>query len=642
MARELTVLRDVRIPTQESGVTLSADLFVVLDGEPAPALITLLPYRNDAASGIEFDETLRWLAARGYACLLVDFRGTGSSDGEQRPPFDATEADDAVAAIAWAAQQPWCNGNVGMWGMSYGAIMALRTAARAPAHLKAILAIEGALDPERDFIHPAGSEGCLGSVGVWGTETLLNQMLPPLHDFGGASQQRRWEIRVQVAEPWLVDIVRHGPGHPVWRSRAIDASKIAVPSFIVAGWRDLFCDASLRAYEAIDAPKKLLVGPWMHTCPDGSPYLPIEFRALALRWWDYWLKGLMNGLMQEPPVTVYVQGARPEWRNLSAWSPEESSETFVTTENFALTQVSTKRREAEGSFSSTLPWTPDPTVGALAGLWGFPTSGFGLPADQHDDDVRCILTTSAPLESDALLGGRSVVLLKWSAPHAPQRVVARMTDVDENGVSTLISTGVLSSSEPAAIHEVVLNATCYRVPCGHRLRVALGNSDFPRLWPTGTAEDGARGTARLSGVELRLTKLRESQGTITVLSSPAGVVVGQSPLTLHMQPSWKVNRDMITQSVSVEVGQHSVAFTPNRDHMLELDGKVLARVSRDVPRAASARCTYVATIRMKAGDTVIVRVTTLLNCGAAHAFAMITSNDQTVFSREWHALRQQE
>ena len=257
---EVEVVRDVRIPTGQRGVSLAADVYRPLRAEPGPALVTVLPYRKDAWAGLMNGGHLRRLAASGYSALLVDLRGTGSSGGRARPPFHPDEADDGVAAVMWAAAQSWCDGSVGMWGHSYGALMAMRTAARQPAALKAIVPVMGMSDPERDFVHPSGRRGNLSSFGVWGLHTLLTQLLPPQRagsePAGRAAQRRRWRAR-RDAEPYVVDLVRHGPGDPVWRERVVDAARITVPAFCIGGWQDLFCAGhgpGLRADDWAEAP----------------------------------------------------------------------------------------------------------------------------------------------------------------------------------------------------------------------------------------------------------------------------------------------------------------------------------------------------------------------------------------------------
>jgi putative CocE/NonD family hydrolase len=630
------VRRNIRIPTRDDpGITLSADLFIAITIDPVPAVITVLPYRKDADAGIGCDAHYRWLASHGYGCLLVDFRGTGSSDGDQRPPFDPTEVDDAVAAIEWAAAQLWCSGKVGMWGMSYGAIMTLRTGTVRPAPLKAILPIEGLLDPERDFVHPAGSAGCMGSLSLWGTETFLNQMLPPLHDYGTHDEQRRWRHRRQISEPWLLDLRRHGPGHPIWQSRIIDPSKIAVPAFCVAGWRDIFCDASLRAYELISTPKKLLVGPWMHSLPDGSLFEAIEFRTLVLRWWDQWLKGIDTGLMDELPVTLFVQGSRPGWRQLASWPPVARGRLFTTSGDTTLNPAVAGLPRNPKVTSVIADWKTDPTVGAQSGLWGIPANGFGLPLDQHEDDVRCITSTTTAIDTDVVVVGRPVIRLRWDNASSPGRLVVRLTDVDENGRSALISLGVLSAPELANMHEVVLNPTCYRIQPGHRLRVSVGNADFPRLWPAETSENELQETLGLSEVELELLEMGDGDGPTVSIPAPECSINASDALALHFQPLWTIARDPIADGVQVVVGQKLIALSPNREHLLELDYRSAARVSRQRPSAANAQSTAVATVRMQTGETITVRVHTFLTRAGAQLSAQIAIDNNAIFNREW-------
>jgi putative CocE/NonD family hydrolase len=632
---ETKVQRDVRISTRDPHVTLSADIFMPASEGPFPAIITLLPYRNDAASGIECGALLRWFAARGYACVLVDFRGTGSSDGMQRPPFDPCEADDGVDVISWVTAQPWCNGKIGMWGMSYGAILTLRTASRQPKGLSAIVAIEGMLDPERDFVHPAANAGCLGSLAMWGTETLLNQLLPPLHQFSSEKQQARWCDRRENFEPWLMDLARHGPGHTAWRSRAIDASTIVTPSFFIAGWRDLFCDPTIRAYETTQAPKKLLVGPWMHTFPDMSPFEPIDFRSLILRWWDYWLRDLPTGVLEEPRVTLFVQGGEPEWRCADNWPPVVDPRFFMASGKATLMTVPRGQDTSSGQMKVIANWKMDATVGSLSGLWGLPTSGFGLPLNQHDDDVRCVSFVTPEFVDELVLVGRPTVRVQWlDNGQTPRRLVARLTDVDEDARSTLITMGVVAEASERGQHTVALNPTCYRIAAGHRLKVVLGDADFPRLWPEPNESD-RHNPPKLCGFQLEIPEGRFNPGSTTTISKPDISSFQDNSLVQSAEPIWEITRYPLNNAISASVGQHLIALTPNREHLLEMTLQASARVKADHPDDAVATCGGVATARMLSGTIIVVRVDSLLTRSSAYAAATISMDDKPLFAKKW-------
>jgi putative CocE/NonD family hydrolase len=633
---EIEIHRDVRIPTADPEASLSADVYRPVGTGPVPALVTVLPYRKDAGSGIECDPSLRWFASRGYAALLVDFRGTGSSDGRQRPPFDPSEADDGVAAIEWAAAQRWCDGNVGMWGASYGAIMSMRTAGHRPPHLKAIVPILGALDLERDFTHPSGSRGCFASLAMWRTETLLNQLLPPLHGYATTAEQRRWQDRLQ-AEPWLLDLFRHGPGDPVWRSRAVDASAISVPAFCVAGWRDLFCDSSIRAYELIDAPKKLLAGPWMHVWPEDSPVAPVDFRGLALRWWDHWLRGIDDGLMDEPPVTVYIQGASQPWRRYEAWPPPGKLADLATAGSTRLAPANDGTGTAPARERSTViaKYEPDATVGPLSGLWAMPASGVGLPLDQHDDDMRSLTCTGAPLADDLTVAGRPKVTVRLADGPSPGRLVVRLADVDSESRSTLICAGTIPVPEPAGTHQVTLAPTCYRVAAGHRLRIVLGDADFPRLWPLTTSPQER--VLLLAAATLWLPVVADTDGKIVDLPVPDEPPGEPAPLGVRLQPQWTITRDLVKDSVEVAYGQEITAVTADREHLLELRHRTAASVAQPAPAAACAQATTSATARMATGETIDVRVAAHLTETRLIATGQVDIDGVTVFSRQWEA-----
>lgn len=619
---EVTVRRDVRIPTGELGVTLSADLFLPVGAGTVPCLITAVPYRRDCAAGIMYGPSMEWFAARGYAGLLVDFRGTGSSGGTHRMPFDPGEADDGVAAVRWAAEQPWCDGAVGMWGHSYGAIMAMRTAGRRPAALKAIVPMMGMLDPERDFVHPAGHRGCLGSLARWGTETLLNQLMPPLRDFGGITEQRRWWNRVRESRPWLLDLFDHEPGAHEWPPRLVDASRIDVPSFCITGWRDLFCAATIHAFEQIDAPKRLLAGPWMHTLPETSPFEPVDSRPQMLRWWDQWLRGIDSGVTREPPVTLFVQGEKPGWRQFDSWPPRPRIRRLGTDGSTRLVPGTVSPGEVLAEH------VPDPTVGVLSGLWGIPTAGFGLPLDEHEDDLRCLVTISDGLGDEVLITGRPAVTVHLGPDTRLRRLVVRLVDVAPDGRSTLVCAGV--TAETSGSVQVELDPTCYRFAAAHRLRVVLTDADFPRLWPADQT-----GLVQLTGLELALPVAAE--GVETVLPELGESVPDVDSVAIGLRPRWSITRDLINDGVSVELGQELLAWTPDREHHLEIRHEMHARVRRADPGAASVRGESTATARLGSGETVLVRATIHLTRTALIATGQVDVDGATVFAQRWDA-----
>jgi hypothetical protein len=623
----IRVTDDVRIPAGNEG-SLGGTLYLPARAGPFPALVTVVPYRKDAAAGLFYEPSLRWFAERGYACLLADFRGTGSSDGMQRPPFDPAEADDGVAAVEWAATQPWSSGKVGMWGHSYGAIMSMRTAACHPPHLTAIAPVMGMLDPERDFVHPSGARGCLGSVASWGLQTLASQLLPPLSGYGSAAGQARWRQRIHDMEPWLLDLIRTEPGDPVWRSRAINASAITVPSFCVAGWRDLFCDSAIRAFEQIAAPKKLLVGPWLHTMPEAAVPDPVDFRVLALRWWDHWLRDAANGITDEPPVTLYIQGEPKPWRQYSSWPPPHDEGHYGTAGDTTLTALPGPPSPVQGIRQPAIAERRnDPTVGSLGGLWSMPSAGFGHPLDQHNDDMRAITCTSAPLGQDLVVTERprAVVTLAGSAP---EQLIARLTDVDPAGCSTLICAGMICSPRTGTPQPVELGPTAYRIRAGHRLRIVLGNADFPRLWPA--HQPG--GALAVAAVQVSLPQLGETGGVPAEPPAPPDIP-GAEAAASYLRPIWTITRDPVNDALEVVLGAELQATTPSGASYHE-ERAISARTGQHTPSRVHG--TQTITAKLPGGETIAVRAELLLSGAAHRVTAHISVDGATLMTRTWH------
>lgn len=615
---EVEVVRDVRIPTGEPGVTLSADLHLPVTAERVPALVTVVPYRKDFFGGLAHDGPARWFAERGYASVLVDLLGVGSSDGVRRPEFDPGEADDALAAIDWAAGQDWCDGAVGMWGHSYGATITMRAASRRPPHLRAIIPLMHGLDPGRDTVHPDGARGDLHALVNRGTSMLVQQLLPPLAAPVSRHELDRWRARLHDTEPVFLDYARHGPGDPVWRERAIDGDAVVTPALCVGGWHDAFPGPMIQAYERMRGPKKLLVGPWGHVLPQDSGNAPIDFLGLALRWWDHWLRGEDNGVMAEPPVTLYVAGAFPAWRGYDTWPPAEDVAPVATT------------LDREPDSRDAVAYRPDPTAGTLRGLPGLCLGESCPPQEQHDDDLRSVCATSDPLPEDLLVTGRTEVLVKLAGDRdgrldRVRRLVVRLCQVDDAGRSTLVTGGVLCPATPSASHRVVLRPVACQVPAGRRLRVAIGDADFPRLTPL-----VAPSSLRVVGVELAVPTVRRSAGAVVLV--PALPEPGRNGPT-----GWTVTRDQVHDGVEVEVVSRAQGENPWHGYTFEAESELCASVRRAAPAASLMRGTTRATVWLGSGDRVGATATVRCTQTTLWARGEVVVDDLVVYSREWTA-----
>lgn len=625
---DVDVRRDVRIPTVDPDVTLSADVFLPVDAGIVPALVMVLPYRKDFTVGADLEASHRWFAARGYASLLVELRGIGSSDGTPRPKFDQGEGDDVIAAIEWAAAQSWCSGSVGMWGHSSGAFLTLRGASLSPPALKAIIPSQCPLDPGWEAVHHDGARVDLHQRALWSGSMLLDQLVPPLYNYTSVREQRRWQERLHETEPFLLDLAR-GPRDPVWRKRAIDPSPIEVPTFFIGGWRDLYARGIVRAYEQVRAPKKLLIGPWTHSYPHKSPFAPIDFLRIALRWWNYWLGGVDNGVMNEPPVTLYTMGDNPEWRSYDSWPPA-TDELFLATDTD--TKLTTPRRYEDQAASQIAEYQPDPTIGALSGLWGIPNPGIGLPLDQHDDDLRGVTATSDPLPDAVMIAGCAEVLVRTAtvdtaSTQSVERLVVRLSEVDADGRSSFIALGVLCPEKLSASHRVALRPTMHRVPAGHRLRVALSDSDFPRLTPPRNPS-----LIQIARIELHAPTMPSDAGV--KVDMPA---VEANSAQQHPPGRWTITRDPIHDEIEVEIGWSSTGAHTSQGHQLDRHTDVRAKVRRPAPEAAVTIGTHRATIRMNTGEE--IEVTANVRCTQALLWARgeVTIDGLTRYSRTWEA-----
>ena len=279
-----------------------------------PAILDFLPYRQGDLMAARDAAIYPYLAARGYACARVDLRGTGNSEGIIDDEYTPQELQDGCDVIAWLAAQPWCDGNVGMTGISWGGFNSLQVAALRPAALRAVLTLCASDDRYADDVHYRG--GCVLAVDMlqWAVSMLVWNALPPDPAVAGDAWRSRWLDRLTQTpafiEPWLSHQLRDG----YWRHGSVreDYAAIEVPVYAVGGWSDGYTDAIPRLLAGLSGPRKGLIGPWSHAFPNDSvPGPEIGFLEESLRWWDHWLKGIDTGIMDEPMLRAWMQDYTP-------------------------------------------------------------------------------------------------------------------------------------------------------------------------------------------------------------------------------------------------------------------------------------------------------------------------------------------
>ena len=301
--------------TLADGCRLSARVWMPEDAEtdPVPAILEFLPYRKRDGTAARDALTHPWMAARGYACIRVDMRGNGDSDGLMEDEYSPQELSDAVEVIHWLAAQPWCRGTVGMMGISWGGFNALQVAALQPEPLKAIITLCSTVDRYADDIHYKG--GCLLNENLgWGATMWAYSSRPP--DPALRADWRDLWLRRLEAEPFLPALwLRHQRRDAYWRHGSVceDFGAITAATLAVGGWGDSYKNAVPALVGNLSAPVKGIVGPWVHKYPHFAvPEPRIGFLQEAQRWWDRWLKGISNGAEDDPAYRQYLMdGVRP-------------------------------------------------------------------------------------------------------------------------------------------------------------------------------------------------------------------------------------------------------------------------------------------------------------------------------------------
>jgi hypothetical protein len=367
------------------------------------------------------------------------------------------------------------------------------------------------------------------------------------------------------------------------------------------------------------------MGPWGHVIPDGSPFSPIDFRAIALRWWDHWLRGVDDGLMDERPVSVHVQGADPEWRGLSSWPPSEDvvDRLDLSAERGQLRNLASHGTDDHGRY------VPDPRVGPYSGIQCIGASSrLVLPLDQHTDDTRSCALTSDPVDRDTLICGRPEVELRLDLDTADrpsvERVVLRLTDVDPAGRSVMISTCLMTNAPAGEPFSLEFWPTAYRLAAGHRLRVVVSDSAFPWLVPVA---DPQPFTLRALG--LRVPVLHDSGGSMKVPEIPVPV----SGMTFT-EGSWAIDEHPGKDGLGLRMWSRR-DYTAPEGHRLREDSSSEAFVVRARPADVVYRGDRSIVATMRSGEVIEVRARVNTTHGVMIADADVTIGGVRAFTQQW-------
>jgi len=486
------------------GVRLAARIWMPENTQtnPVPALLEYIPYRK--RDGVRLrDETMHpYFAGHGYACVRVDLRGSGDSEGVLRDEYLQQELDDGVAIIEWLTQQHWCDGNVGMIGISWGGFNGLQIAAMQPPALKAIVSVCSTDDRYADDVHYMG--GCLlGDNLSWASTMFAYNSLPPDPDIVGDQWREMWLERLQGSGLWMDIWLQHQHRDEYWQHGSIceDYSRVQIPVMAVSGWADGYSNAVFRLLKHLPGPRLGLIGPWSHKYPHlGVPGPAIGFLQECLRWWDKWLKGRETGIMDEPMLRAWLLDSVPpstfyhqrhgRWISESCWpSPDTKLRTYQLDE-YRLVD------ESETVADHILTLQSPLSNGLFAGKWCSYSATPDLPHDQREEDGGALVFTTAPLTETLEILGAPVLKLELSADRPVAMIAVRLSDMRPDNKVTRVTYGLLnlthrdshSSPSPLApgkryLVSVQLNDVAQKLPQGHRIRIAISSSYFPLAWP---------------------------------------------------------------------------------------------------------------------------------------------------------------
>ncbi|MFO8063417.1 MAG: CocE/NonD family hydrolase [Spirochaetia bacterium] len=570
--RTITEIEHFTIPVSD-GTRLAARMWLPEDAgdSPVPAIFEYIPYRKRDLTAERDVRHHPYIAGFGYASVRVDIRGSGESEGVLTDEYLQQELDDGVDVINWLASQHWCSGTVGMIGISWGGFNGLQIAALRPEPLKAIVTICSTDDRYTDDVHYMG--GCLLGDNLSWASTMFDQNThPPDPALVGDAWRDMWMQRLEHSGLWLESWMQRQHRDAYWKHGSIceDYSAITCAVMAVSGWADGYSNAVFRLMEHLSVPRKGLIGPWSHKYPhEGVPGPAIGFLQEVRSWWDRWLKGIDNGIEEEPAFRVWMQDSVPPTtsyqRRPGRWIAEAGwPSPNILTQRFTLDQ-GRLAPSGESVEEKALPIQSPLSVGLFAGKWCSYQAPPDLPHDQRQEDGGALVFESDVLEEDLEIFGPPIVELELSSNEPVAMVAARLSDVAPDDKATRVTYGLLNLThreshetpeplEPGKRYRVTvqLNGVAQRFPRGHRLRLSLSTSYWPLAWPPPkpvqlTIYGGH------SSFHLPVRPAQEADARLRPFEPPEGAEPLAVTLVRPGEESWKVVRDLARDTSDLEV-----------------------------------------------------------------------------------------
>ncbi|MGD9028742.1 MAG: CocE/NonD family hydrolase [Anaerolineae bacterium] len=651
------------IPVSD-GCRLAASIWLPEDAEasPVPAILEYLPYRKDDSRAVRDSSYHPYFAGHGYAGVRVDMRGTGASDGILYDEYLKQEQDDALDVMDWIAAQPWCSGQIGLYGISWGGFNGLQIAARRPPQLKAVISVASTDDRYADDVHYLG--GCVLAADMlsWAARMFQLNAMPPDPHLVGDRWREMWMDRLENTPPYVHAWLAHQTRDAYWKHGSVceDYAAIEAPVYAVGGWGDAYTNAVFRLLKGLPGPKKGLIGPWAHDYPHtATPGPQIGFLQECLRWWDHWLKGVETGIMDEPTFRFWIQDSLPPAPSYDERPGHWAAEQTWPSPNVQFSGDTPTHWLGNCTLQPDLPERVELTIqgsqfaGAEAGVWCPYGDPVDFPPDQRREDGLCLTFDSAPLAEAVEIVGNPEVSLEVAADQPLALVAVRLCAISPTGSSLQVSKGVLNLThreshedpqplEPGRFYQVAikLDAAGHRLPAGHRWRLAVSPTYWPMAWPSPHPVTLRIRTGQGSALRLPVRPPRPEDEHLPAFPPPE---------RCRSRPHETLRHPRRTRTITEDVGDRRLGIHDLSDHGrtrltdtgLEVHSRIEDHFSivEDDPLSASVSCTGEIGLRR---DDWEVRAETFSQMTADGDHFTVThvldayEGNVRVFNKTWH------